>query len=106
MPIDRILFSCPDELVAGIGSTAEKGSFEKLISGCDVICGDDCRRILEEFARSLGKNYRDRQIKLCDTTVSELESVRAGLQRIYPSKKKTITALCLATGGLAVIALI
>ena len=72
----------------------------------EIILEGEAKHILEEFSETLGKNYRDRQIKLCDIAISSLEGVRGAEQKKYAVKKKTVNALCLAAGGMVVILLI
>ncbi len=68
--------------------------------------GDESLKTLSEFSKTLGKNYRETQIKLCSKAVSELEAQKNALVNALPARKKTIFAICLSVGGVAVIALI
>ncbi len=105
MPIERILKSAGDILLR-IGVEKDITDFSQLVSECEIVCGEDCKKSLSVFAGSLGKGYREHQVKLCDTTLAELEEIRKRLVSAYPSKKKTTAALCFAVGGALLIALL
>ena len=103
MPIDRIFLECPGEILDELGGKEDKMTFSGLLSRESVEVDGETSRILSEFASSLGKNYRDRQVRLCDAAISELERVRGIAQKDFSVKKKTIGAMCTVLGGLVII---
>ena len=104
MPIEKILSSCP-VLLSRLGVNEKISSISELASRCDISC-EECKKIINDFVLSLGKGYREREIKLCDKAIGELEDIKNRLVLSYPSKKKTAAALCLAFGGALLIALL
>ena len=106
IPMDRIFADCPLDILEPLGGKENDMSFERLLKRKEIILEGEAKHILEEFSETLGKNYRDRQIKLCDIAISSLEGVRGAEQKKYAVKKKTVNALCLAAGGMVVILLI
>ena len=105
MPIEKI-FNSSGDILLRLGIEKDITDFSQLVSECEILCGEDCRKILFVFSESLGKGYRENQVKLCDATLSELEEIRKRLVLAYPSKKKTTAALCFAVGGALLIALL
>ena len=104
MPIEKILASCP-ELVSKIGVSEKTTSISGLVSKCDISC-QECKKIINAFSLSLGKGYREQEIRLCEKVIGELENIKKGLECSYPSRKRTTVALCLAIGGALLIALL
>ena len=100
MPIEKILLGSKEILIK-IGKENIK-SFSELSEGCI----EECRKTILLFGESIGKGYREQQVKMCDRVLSELESIRKKLAEAYPSKKKTNSALCFAAGGALLIALL
>lgn len=105
MPLEMILKSAGD-IILRLGVEKDITDFSQLIAECEIVCGEDCKKLLSVFAGSIGKGYREHQVKLCDTTLDELEEIRKRLVSAYPSKKKTTVALCFAAGGALLIALL
>ena len=105
-PIDKILSTCPDDILLEIGGRNGEFSFWELVSQNDMVLDGEGKRILREFSESLGKNYRERQIKLCDSAISTLENYRKTKNADLTAKRKAINAICLAIGGITVIALL
>ena len=106
VPIDKILADCPEEIIDPLGGKETGMTFEDILHRKNNLIGDDSRRILEEFSKTLGKNYRERQLKLCDGAISALEVIRDTEVKKYSAKKKTVNALCFAVGGLIIILLL
>ena len=105
-PIGRIFAECPRHFFDGLGGYQGEISFGQLLERHEFTVDGEGKRILFEFSDSLGKNYRDRQIRLCDSAIVALEGYRKTKERDLSVKKKAITVLCLALGGITVIALI
>lgn len=105
VPMETILSSCP-EILSKLGVDETTTSFSELISKCDMTSGEECKKIIREFALSLGKGYREQELKKCDKAIGELENIKNRMVASYPSKKKTTSALCLAIGGALLIALL
>ncbi len=105
MPIEKILLSSKDILLR-LGVEKDISSFSQIFSECEITCGEDFEKILRAFSISLGKGYREDQVKMCDMALSELEEIRKKLIAAYPAKKKTAAALCFAAGGALLIALL
>ncbi len=104
MPIDRILRSSSD-IISAIYDGAAPTEFETTLQNGHYTVSDETKQTLMEFSSMLGKSYREVQIKLCSKTLSELEAQKNAILNALPSKKKTAMAICLAVGGIAVIAL-
>ena len=105
MPIDKIFYECPDEKLDPFGGKRDGMIFSDLLNGKENLVRGESRRILEEFSETLGKNYRDRQVKLCDRAVSALESIRDAEIKRSSVHKKIVNTLCLAAGGIIIILL-
>ena len=105
MPIEKIFLSAKDMLLK-LGIEKEIRTFSDLLSECEIESGEEAKKTLNTFAESLGKGYRENQVKMCDGVLSELEVIRKKLTDAYPSKKKTTAALCFAGGGALLIALL
>ena len=106
LPIDKIFFDCPDDILDPLGGKEPRMSFDGLLSRKNVTVSEEARNILAEFSKTLGKNYRERQIKLCDGTIAALESLRDAEKKKYNAKKKTVNALCFAFGGMIILLLL
>lgn len=104
-PIDKILSTCPEDILFEISGGGEL-SFKDLAARNDIVLDGEGKRVLIEFSGSLGKNYRDRQIKLCDAAISSLEKYRKDKADELAVKKKAINAVCLAISGITVVALL
>ena len=100
-PINKILSGSKDILFK-LGIEKEISSFDELLP----ICTEECKKSILSFSESIGKGYREQQVKMCGGVLSELEGIRKKLVDAYPAKKKTNAALCLAAGGALVIALL
>ena len=106
IPIDKILAECPEEIFEQIGGKESDMTFGQLLERKRLLLDGEARRILGEFSETLGRNYRERQIKLCDGAISSLELLRESEKKKYIAKKKTVNALCIAAAGLVVILLL
>lgn len=106
VPVDKILAECPEGVMNDLGGKGEKMSFREITEREEILLEGESRQILKEFSDSLGKHYRERQVKLCDGAVANLETARDAEKKALDSKKKTVNALCLAIGGMAVILLL
>lgn len=106
MPVKKILSHCDPSIMKKLGLDPTVSDFGQMISSCEVFLSDDSLKTLREFSSTLGKSYRDVQIRTCSKTIAELEGQRNALKAAYPSKRKTVIAICAALGGMAVIALI
>ena len=106
LPIEKILKSIDASVLKRIGIEEQMCKFDDLMSFDDQYVSDGTQKTLREFASSLGKGYREMQIKLCEKTILDLESQKRELTDAFPSRKKTIIALCFAICGMALIALI
>ncbi len=106
MPVKKILSDCDPSIIKKLGLDPPVSDFGQTVSACEGLLSDDSLKTLREFSSTLGKSYRDVQIRICGKTVAELDGQRSALKAAYPSKRKTVIALCTALGGMAVIALI
>lgn len=105
-PIGKILDKISSDTLDKLHLTSPPVKFDDLLKTEGLPIGEETEKTLREFSSSLGKSYREMQIKLCDKALSELEAQKKKLQTAFPSRKKTILALCFGIGGVAVIALI
>ena len=106
IPIKRIISECDPAILKKLGADGKQADFDQLILGCEDFLREDTLKTLREFSSALGKSYRDIQIRICNKTIGELEGQKKDLKDAYPSKRRTLIALCIAIGGMAVIALI
>ena len=104
-PLGKILSGCRTSIISRLSIEGSPQSFKELIEKDSAGLDEISRRTLDDFADSLGKSYRETQIKLCDKTLGELEKHKKTLELAYASRRKTIIALCLGICGMAVIAL-
>ncbi len=105
-PIKNILADCDPAILKKLGLDDPVSDFGQMISVCEGLLSEETLKTLREFSSTLGKSYRDVQIRVCGKTIGELEGQKNSLNAAYPSKRKTVIALCMALGGMAVIALI
>ena len=106
MPIDKILESCRESIVSRLGVEVKVSSVGELLSECNAELGEECDRILKDFAESFGKSYREQQITLCEITASALDEQRKRIEKEYSARRKTVAALLAAVGGMIFIALL
>lgn len=104
-PLGKIFLGCQDSILRKLSITERVNSFGEILEKSALKVGEDSKKTLCEFANSLGKNYRDVQIKLCDKTIGELEGQKKSLEAAFASRRKTIIALCFGLGGMTIIAL-
>lgn len=105
-PINKIFAECPDEILDPLGGRTENMTFKELLERKNNALGDESTRLLQEFSETFGKNYRERQLKLCDGVISSLETARDAEMKKYLAKKKTVNAICWAVGGMIIIFLL
>ena len=105
MPLEKILKE-EKELIVKLGIDKDVPDFSSLLSGCEIICGEESKKILIGFAEELGKGYREREVKLCDTALSGLETIKRRIESEFPSKKRRTIAICFAIGGAIIISLL
>ena len=105
MPIEKILKE-EKELISRFGVDKDVTDFSSLISECEIICGEEGKKILTGFAEEFGKGYREREVKLCDTALLGLETIKRRIEEEYPSKKRRTVAICFAIGGAIIISLL
>ena len=106
MPLEKIFAGIDSDKLRRLGINEKPTRFSELMSSDGICLEDDTRRVLREFSSSIGKGYREMQIKLCESTLSELILKKKSLADIFPSRRKTVLALYLGIGGAAVIAFI
>ena len=82
MPMGNILSSCTDILLK-LGVSEKISSLSELASKLEVTC-TECERIINDFSSSIGKGYREREIKICDKAIGELEHIKEQLVSAYP----------------------
>ena len=105
MPIEKILKGINSSVLESIGITHAPSRFDDIIVS-DESVSEQTQKTLRDFSFSLGKSYREMQIKLCDKAITELEKQKKELTDAFPSRKKTIVVLCFSACGMAIIALI
>ncbi len=106
VPIEKILSECTDNIFSECGYANERKpkSLDELISGCALLDGR-ALKIMTEFSQSFGKNYREEQVKLCESSVDELCALRAEISDKLPIRKKLNSTLCLS-GAMAIVILL
>jgi hypothetical protein len=107
MPIPDIFHSMEDDLLRCFSVKGERvNSLTELLDKCEIVCGEESEVCLRALADSLGKGYRDSQIKLCNVTAEKLEKIKNKIENDYLPKNKAVAALCICLGGLVLIILL
>lgn len=106
MPLEKIFNEMDADKLERVGLAYPPQRFSDIINSDGLNLDDSTRKVLSDFSSSLGKSYREMQIKICDQTISELLSKKKSISEAFPSRKKTVLALCLGVAGVLVIALI
>lgn len=104
-PIGKIFSDCKSSILTKLGISDVPSRFDEILGKSKLIIDSESQKTLYEFSESLGKNYREMQLKLCDRTIASLEERKKLLLSSFASRQKTILALCLGLGGITVIAL-
>ena len=106
MPLEKIYKSVDRDKLKRLCLDSPPKDFYEVIDNQELIFDGDIKRELSEFSSSLGKGYREMQLKLCERTLSRLGDKKKMLAESFPSRKKTVLALCFGVGGVVLIALI
>lgn len=101
------------EIIAGFddGELQKCGFISLLAGGCysgaaaTLECGE-CEAVISRFFEGAGKMYREDVLKLCDSTLSELEDALASMKAECKSRQKVSRALGFLVGVSALIAVI
>ena len=105
-PIPKIFSGIGKDMLDKLHLASPPKRFDEILDANALYISEESEKTLREFSSSLGKGYREMQMKLCDKALSELEAQKRMLQNAFSPRKKTILALCFGVGGVAVIALI
>lgn len=96
LPVPSILQSCDRGLICDCGGeNAPMSGISEFINGCDICLDANIYAVLTSFADSLGKGYRESEIRLCDLCISELSAYKNGLLEKLGKSKKLCTTICL-----------
>ncbi len=96
LPIPSILQSCDRGLICDCGGeNAPTSGIREFINGCEICMDANIYTMLTSFADSLGKGYRESEIKLCDMCINELSMYKSGLSEKLGKSKKLCTTICL-----------
>ncbi len=105
-PLEKIYKSIDRDKLKRLCLDSPPKEFFEIVENKELTFDDETTRELSEFSSSLGKGYRDMQLKLCDRTLASLNNKKKALADAFPSRKKTVLALCFGVGGAVLIALI
>ena len=106
MPLEKIYKSVDRDKLKRLCLDSPPKDFLEIVDNKEFIFDDETRRELYEFSSALGRGYREAQIKLCERTLAQLRNKKKALTDAFPSRKKTVMALCIGVGGVVLIALI
>ena len=107
LPIGEIFERCSKELLYSCGWRQESAphTFEELFS-CNHISDKEAKNVIFEFCSDFGRNYREEELKRCDSCITALEKCRERLAREVPNKKKLNLTLCLSASVALIILLL
>ena len=105
-PIRAILEKCDPRVLKMMGIDGQVPDIGQMITSSETMLTEDSLKALREFSSTLGKSYREVQLRECNKAIAVLEGQKAMLKAAYPSKRKTVIALGAAVGGMAVILLV
>ena len=87
LPIPEILKKTDRKILSDCGLGAgEENSLFSLHEKKDLLLDEKEKKVVFEFADSLGRSYRDGQIALCRASLSELEKLSRERKEDYPKK--------------------
>ena len=104
LPIDQITRDYKPREVSELTAILQKFPFPESIEKLRAHIHQEEYGVLETFANSLGRGYRDEQIKLCTLCLDGLEEIRTRQKKDIQSKIKMVRSFCLL-GSLMVILL-
>ena len=105
-PIKTILEECDPYVLKKLGLSGQAPDFGQMITESERMLTEDSLKALRGFSSTLGKSYREVQIRECNKAIAVLEGQKGMLKAAYPSKRKTVIAMGAAVGGMAVILLV
>lgn len=107
MSASEILFSCGSELLerCGYNGIDAPKSFMDMSEHCDIY-DDSARAALGEFAADFGKNYRERQIEKCSSSIEKLRSIKEKICEQLPARQKLIVCGCASLTIIVIILLL
>lgn len=103
LPVDKIISDYTANNDSQISSELKKSSFPKSAENLKSIVGDEEYEAFLYLAKSLGRGYRDEQLKLCDICTKSLESVLEKQKSDMQPKIKTHRAFCLLGSVMIII---
>jgi stage III sporulation protein AB len=106
LPVDKIIldYTAGDNSSSDIASELKKDSFAKSAEKLKDIIGGEEYEAIASLSKSLGKGYRDEQLKLCGICLDSLESIYQKHKSDMQGKIKTYRAFCLL-GSIMIIIL-
>lgn len=102
-PLDRILASCPNSILASIGASPGEGGMAELL-GRSPNPPAAVAELLGGLSLELGGGYRESQLKLCDYYLGRIGAERDRLAAELPRKRRSTMTLCVC--GAAALALV
>lgn len=104
LPIDQITREYKPRETSELTAILQKFSFPESIDKLRPHLHQEEYGILETFANSLGRGYRDEQLKLCTLCLEGLEEICTRQKKDIQSKIKMVRSFCLL-GSLMIILL-
>ena len=71
-PLHKILASLDEALYRSLGAPCDATDFEELLTGTLLLVDRDFRKLLWDFAASLGTGYREEELRYCDYYLTRL----------------------------------
>ena len=106
LPVSRALERCSGEIYDKLGYAGERlpRTLGELVEQSNI-SDPETKRILTRLGETLGLGYKDEQLSLCDSAITQLEERRRVLSEQLPAKRRLNASLCLS-GALAVVILL
>ena len=106
LPVSEIFERCSHELLFSCGWCEESvpSSFDELFDCCKIN-DKEAKKVIMDFCRGFGRNYREEELRRCDSSIALLTQCHERLFSEMTNKKKLNFTLCLS-GSLALIILL
>lgn len=103
LPVDKIISDYTSDDNSQIASELKKSSFPKSAENLKNILGIEEYEVILNLSKSLGRGYRDEQLKLCEICIDSLDSIHEKHKADMQSKIKTYRAFCLLGSVMIII---
>lgn len=99
-PMPDILAECDSKLIERCGGeNADKSTLANFFDSSDIILPKDAKKAVGEFCHTVGKGYKDSEIRMCDSYIIRLEKLREELSAKQPGSEKLSLTMCICIFG-------